>query len=412
MADSSQDNAYSQHDNKSQQDAGTDAAGQKIPHQQYASITPTPPALVSMVPPTANRGPSSQAVPTKVTYIRDISSPPVPPNQVLKTQQIPLRNLLPAIGAPTALPHRMSVVPPVRQFSFQNIAEARQVMATPILRPFSKDYGVPTNDQDRLPYVLKVYDAFIDVSDVHDQYFHGDAEKFDSQTGIWRDRRAVEGMSHIIVDCAVTLHTKGIRGLLFKCNLELRKMKPYDRTFTFPERIYFMCYLIRHHKSSAHMVMTSESMIEEYLAKIWTTLDEMVTFRSWWGSLNENERFLHLRWLPYEGVPAEHITEEQANEIDFAMDSEKIQRRQAQLQHLRNNQAAGIMHGLAQQNALAQLPAYTQQHAHPQQHGSATQNALQQQSAFQQQNVQPRGAGGKRRVEEVDEVERRQRRRN
>jgi hypothetical protein len=62
---------------------------------------------------------------------------------------------------------------------------AHLYMNRPHWRPLTKSHGVPETEEDRLPYVKKIYDALIDTDKVFDDHlFPTDKGRFQAGYGV------------------------------------------------------------------------------------------------------------------------------------------------------------------------------------------------------------------------------------
>ncbi|KAF2822437.1 hypothetical protein CC86DRAFT_385399 [Ophiobolus disseminans] len=174
-------------------------------------------------------------------------------------------------------------------------------------RPFPRDHGVPTTDQDRLPYVKRIYDAMVDLDHVLDLTTEQtDAKRFWAKSGMWgTEPGCIEAIAHQVVSICVSIHMRGATG--FALGRQMEQLCQEDKMFTFAQRIYFMSVLLRGFKFAANLVMLS-TMTQEYLARIWSTLKSRLEFTKWWNALSVKARHAHMIVEPYIDVPAHHPT--------------------------------------------------------------------------------------------------------
>jgi hypothetical protein len=199
---------------------------------------------------------------------------------------------------------------------FTNAIEASRYLARTFWRPLPRSHGVPQTQDDRFPYVKKVYDAMIAIDNVLDkQAWSGDAHKFRSFDGVWGMAPAdIEAVAHQVVDVCADIHNRGVSGLALGHYHGLKQLTHADRSFTFAQRIHWMALLLRHFKFHANLIMTS-SLTTQFLARIWSTLWELVQFQTWWGGLAAAVKHHHLYVLPYQGVPATPMTTEERKNL-------------------------------------------------------------------------------------------------
>ena len=222
---------------------------------------------------------------------------------------------------------------------FQTPADARTYLNQIFWRPVMKNHGVPTTNQDRLPYVKKIYDAMTDLDNILDLTTEKiDAMKFYAWDGVWGTKAAaIEAIAHEIVDICVDLHTRGASGLTL--GYQATERTPQDIGFTFAQRIYFMGMLLRHFKFAANMAMTS-TFTQQYLARIWSTLLDRVEFVRWWASLSPQDRHQHNDVEPYVDVPANAPTAAEKHEMgrQYALENAQLQADMARSQTRQHEQ--------------------------------------------------------------------------
>jgi hypothetical protein len=206
-------------------------------------------------------------------------------------------------------------------------------------RPISKSYGVPRTEEDRLPYVKKIYDALVDTSEVWDSLdWPQDARRFDADVGVWgRDARIIEAISHQIVDVCIKIHDHGVTGLDMALFPGLQEKSQQDLCFQFAQRIHFMAVLLRHFKFKANQVMLSCSQVP-YLARIWSELRDQKEFWTWWESKPETWRMEQIHVEPFEGVPAVKMTQEEERKALVEAHQEKVGREQRKVEYQRQLQ--------------------------------------------------------------------------
>jgi hypothetical protein len=206
-------------------------------------------------------------------------------------------------------------------------------------RPISKSHGVPRTEEDRLPYVKKIYDALVDTSDVWDSLdWPQDARRFDADVGVWgRDARIIEAISHQIVDVCIKIHDHGVTGLDMALFPGLQEKSQQDLCFQFAQRIHFMAVLLRHFKFKANQVMLSCSQVP-YLARIWSELRDQKEFWTWWENKPETWRMEQIHVAPFEGVPAVKMTQEEERKALVEAHQEKVGREQRKVEYQRQLQ--------------------------------------------------------------------------
>ncbi|KAL6706979.1 hypothetical protein ACN47E_004929 [Coniothyrium glycines] len=186
--------------------------------------------------------------------------------------------------------------------SFASAVQAQEYLRTPIWRPKSGSYGVPRAAKERMVYVKLIYDGLINLDHVLDfTEWPEDAFKFNADTGEWSNAQDIEAIAHKVVDVAISIHDHGITGLQFARQPGLKTFAPNDQLFTFQERIYLMHLLIKHYKFVANLVMRQE-FIEQYLARIWSSLMERAGFSHFWSNIDKAAQLHMLHVRPYKGT--------------------------------------------------------------------------------------------------------------
>jgi hypothetical protein len=258
------------------------------------------------------------------------------PQQLLEGQNIPV------VPQPQGLPAQPPRLPPATRLPPLNLARRRLIDSAaahayfehPYWRPLPRSHGVPQTEEDRLPYVKKIYDALVDTDNVFDSgIFPNDKNRFDAVHGVWGTKPAcIEAVAHRVVETCMTLHDKGATGLALGHFPALRRLNQADKVFTFAQRIHFMSLLLRHFKFHANHVMDS-NLTMQYLARIWSTLWELPGFQMRWNHLNP---VLQNQWLhkdPYQNVPAKAMTHDEGMQYQREEALEQEQRRMQVLQY-------------------------------------------------------------------------------
>lgn len=215
-----------------------------------------------------------------------------------------------------------------------NSEGARQFLNHASWRPISKSHGVPRTEEDRLPYVKKIYDALVDTDNVWDiSEWPQDARRFDAVEGVWgRDPRCIEAISHRIVDVCVKIHDHGVTGLDIALFPAMQKKQEQDVCFQFAQRIHFMALMLRHFKCKANQVMMSVFQMQ-YLSRIWSELRDLKEFWGWWMSGTEAWRNEQMNVAPFEDVPAINMTREEEKQAVMEAHQLKMQLQKQKLQH-------------------------------------------------------------------------------
>lgn len=204
----------------------------------------------------------------------------------------------PTQGPPLDLTHRR----------FQDSAAARQYLNQVHWRPITKSHGVPQTEDERLPYVRKIYNGFIDISKVHDgDYFAQDKHRFDARSGVWgADPASIEAIANEVVNTCIHIHNHGVTGLPLRRSTGLQLPDNHlDRSWTFAQRIHMMSSLIARFKFCANHVMQSFFTMQ-YLARPWSTLMDQPHFVQLWKASSPESQNAFYYIQPYENVPAEH----------------------------------------------------------------------------------------------------------
>ncbi|KAF1916513.1 hypothetical protein BDU57DRAFT_529566 [Ampelomyces quisqualis] len=230
-------------------------------------------------------------------------------------------------------------LPPLNleQRHFNDSGEARQYLIQPYWRPITQSYGVPQTEAERLPYVKKIHDALVDTSKVYDRMtWASDMQRFHPTHGVWAtEPRCIEAIAHQVVEECVAIHNRGVTGLTLGRLPSLQQPDHSDRIFTFPERIHLFAMLVRHWKFAANQVMES-SLTTQYLARIWTTLWDQPEFQFKWRSSSSGAQRRVFDVDPYEGMPAQPITEELRARYMLEAEGSEFQRQQRTVRHQRH----------------------------------------------------------------------------
>jgi hypothetical protein len=281
------------------------------------------------------------------------------PRRAVSQQLLQAQNITALPISPTSEQHSppRTGIPPLNlaQRRFLDSAGAHDYLERPYWRPMPKSHGVPQTEEDRLPYVKKIYDAIVDTDNCFDQLtFSTDKKRFDAGYGVWgTDPNCIEAVAHDIVETCMTLHNRGATGLALGRFPSLTQLHDADRKFTFAQRIHFMALLLRHFKFHANHVMQSNFTMQ-YLARIWSTLWELPGFQLRWNHMDDFQRAHQLHQAPYEDVPADVMTREEGEQFSMEAAQEHEQRRQRVLQL---QQQAQIETALKRPIDAVQMPA-------------------------------------------------------
>jgi hypothetical protein len=220
---------------------------------------------------------------------------------------------------------------------FRTLAAAQSTMDHIHWKTIPRAHGVSQTPQKRLPYVKKIYDAIVSLDKIKDaEVFPRDVDKFRPITGTWGSRPyLIEATAHKVVDLCVDLHEKGATGPVL--GAQLHELIVPDRMLTFAQRIYFMVSLLRGYKSKADMVMLGTFM-EQYVARIWSTLREQHEFVDEWDALSPELKLHNINVAPFFYVPASLPTAQEYQQM-CAVVNQEIQWKQQQAA-LRNQQLA------------------------------------------------------------------------
>jgi hypothetical protein len=211
-------------------------------------------------------------------------------------------------------------------------------MHHPHWRPLPKSHGVPQTEEDRLPYVKKIYDALVDIDNVFDGTpFPTDKGRFQAGYGVWgTDPACVEAVAHEVVEICMSLHDRGATGVALGRFPALKQLHEADKKLTFPQRIHFMALLFRHFKFHANHVMQS-NLTMQYATRVWSTLSEMPGFLGRWNQMSLEMRKYQLHTAPYIDVPAKVMTIEEGSQyvMEEKLEQEEKMRRMAVYQQQR-----------------------------------------------------------------------------
>jgi hypothetical protein len=364
--------------------------GPKSPGQesQYSSRAASP--VSPMIAPQPLRSVSQQ-------LLQGYVSPVIPQTPVHVAQAVPR-----AIHVAQAPPPQFATRLPPLDLARRRIPDskmARSYTDHPRWRPLPKSHGVPQTEEDRLPYVKKIYDAIVDISDIYDDaVFPTDAGRFEAGYGVWGTAPAcIEAVAHEVVEVCMNLHNKGATGFALARFPALRQLHDADKKFTFPQRIHFMALLLRHFKFHANHVMQSHFTMQ-YAARIWSTLWELPGFSNRWKGLSAELRTLQLHDLPYRDVPAKVLTPEEGQRyVREAMQEQAEQMKRAasfqqqRQEEMMRQQAHQVPSTNAMKRATEQVHGRTTDLANKRQHVemSSGQPVLQQPDAAVQEQSAP-----------------------
>ncbi|KAH7406552.1 hypothetical protein DE146DRAFT_753118 [Phaeosphaeria sp. MPI-PUGE-AT-0046c] len=240
------------------------------------------------------------------------------------------------------------------QRSFQDSAAARHHLNQNHWRPITKSYGVPQTENERLPYVKKIYDAMINVSRVDDEeYFATDKQCFDARLGVWgTDPKSVEAIAHEVVDKCIHIHNHGVTGLALQRLPHLQLPNDHsDRVWTFAQRIHLMSTIVRSFKFCANHVMNSFFTMQ-YLARPWSTLMDQPAFVHRWNASTLESQIAFYITQPYIGMPAQHPTHAEVAQFQLEWQQEVQQRQQRVLQAQQQAQQQRQQQQVRQRHAI------------------------------------------------------------
>lgn len=342
---------------------------QPIP-QNFLPAVNTAPREAGRLIQNANRTPS-QAAPTSKGHANQASPLPAPraraaiPQNLLEgqpaspfpqpaqcTQNTPGEPAQQNVEPKAALAQYQLPPMDLNNLKLKNHEEAQRALFTVAWMPITRNHGVPTTYQERMPYVKSIYDGLIALDQVRDNPPNlADIQKFSAIDGAWGTKPAcIEAIAHQVVDTCIGLHLKGMNG--FQLVVLTKELCNEDHVFTFAQRIYFMAKLMRHFKFPANLVMTS-MMTKEYLACIWSTLKDRIGWVKYWTSLSPEQQNYEKNVRPYQNVPVSHPTPEEWNYIqmlynqDEAKKQQKMERRQ--IEYMQQYQPGGSRYHLRRQ---------------------------------------------------------------
>jgi hypothetical protein len=320
---------------------------------QYSSRATSP--VSPMMAPQPIRGVSQQLLQEHISPL--ISQTPIPM----------ARTVPPAVCMPQARPTATRLPPlDLARRNLRDSKIAHLYMNRPHWRPLTKSHGVPETEEDRLPYVKKIYDALIDTDKVFDDHlFPTDRGRFQAGYGVWgTDPACIEAVAHEVVEICMNLHDKGATGIALGRFPALKQLHEADKKFTFPQRIHFMALLLRHFKFHASHVMQS-NLTMQYAARIWSTLSELPGFLARWNQMSLDMRKYQLHLAPYIDMPAKVMILEEGNQYvreDTLEQEQKIRR--ITMQQLQRQQEMARQQGQPIPNARAMKREFDQVQGH------------------------------------------------
>jgi hypothetical protein len=189
--------------------------------------------------------------------------------------------------------------------TFRNESEVHYYLNKPVWWPHLGPQGCPVNRLDGDHWIRVFYDAIVDVSNVWDKQTH--PNHFDSffVGGFWAHPKHIEAVTWLLLNFVATLHQSGMNRILYG-SLACKREPPYEKSFTFPQRAYWIAFLLRHFKYNASEAMR-QSLIPEIVGRPWTMLNRKARFREWWNELSKDEQTLHLEEYPYANATMEGV---------------------------------------------------------------------------------------------------------
>jgi hypothetical protein len=136
---------------------------------------------------------------------------------------------------------------------FKSAEAVKAHLRKPAWIPSTYDHGLPTPAEVR-SNVAKVYNALIDIRNVWDGLTYPLERRSFQQGGQWSDENDLEAISHRVIAELRNLHLNGATSPGFRTLPGI----PYgleDDNFSYHQRIYWVCFLLRHYKRHAGQFM-------------------------------------------------------------------------------------------------------------------------------------------------------------
>lgn len=202
----------------------------------------------------------------------------------------------------------LAQLPPLTQFHFHNPQEVDNYLGVRIPFATTGTFGMPISTAEHGQYVVKLYDAMVNLKNVgdHQQNPH-DVAKF-QVGGMWSDPKAIEAIVHTVIGIAKMIHMYGVAGLDYKSPARPPN-QDFDRSLTFPQRMFFLRFMLDHYKSHANRIMR-QTRLEAYIANVGSVLLTEPSFQTWWGARSPEVQRRFLLELPYIGTSVQHPNEE------------------------------------------------------------------------------------------------------
>lgn len=205
---------------------------------------------------------------TTVTDRRDQNiHPPVTPRFTTSRDirpDTPLRSIPPSPSAPQKSAHS-GLVPLLRHNTAFDAQLSHQWVTC--WRPDTGPIGVPPTDAEQIPYVKRIYAAFLDTTLVLDDM---ESQQHFSPGGLWtQNAMDLELVSWNLVQACMNLHVVGAVSLrVRRLPEQLPQKGSPDATATFIMRIFYLELALRHFKLFAHKIMSGGHDFEEHVMYI------------------------------------------------------------------------------------------------------------------------------------------------